>query len=106
MNNQLEGTNVMPMKSQTSINENSFSMMRSLFQRTPKDIHSNTTEKRGKNALYQDSSLYIQKKKMIAIGKQHYDSPLKFNSNPKNDSIQAKRRIRSSGSVMPKKFSQ
>lgn len=105
MNNQLAGTNVMPMKSQTSSHGNSFSMMRSLFQRTPKDMHPNNTENRGKNTLYQDNSLYIHKKKMMAIGKQHYDSPLKFNSNPKNDSIQAKRRVRSSGSVMPKKFS-
>ena len=63
MNNELSGKNVMPMKSQTSSNNNGFSMMRSLFQRTPKSGPSNTTEKRGKNTLYQDSSLYIHKKR-------------------------------------------
>ena len=35
-NNELSGTNVMPMKSQTSSQGNHFSMMRQLFQRTPK----------------------------------------------------------------------
>ena len=105
MNNELSGKNVMPMKSQTSSNNNSFSMMRSLFQRTPKSGHVNSTENRGKNTLYQDSSLYIHKKKMMAIGKQQYGSTIKFNSNPQNDSKQARKRVRSSGAAMPKKFS-
>ena len=38
LNNELSGTNVMPMKAQTSNNNNQFSMMRQIFQNTPK-IH-------------------------------------------------------------------
>lgn len=102
-NNVLSGTNVMPMKSQTSSNGNHFSMMRQIFQNTPKVNPSNTTEKRGKNSLYQDNSLYLIQKKAKAVGKQQYNSPLKFNSNPKNDVIQAKKRNRSSSTIPPPK---
>ena len=38
LNNQLSGTNVMPMKSQTSSNGGGYSMMRQIFQNTPRFI--------------------------------------------------------------------
>lgn len=104
LNNQLSGTNVMPMKAHTSSNNNQFSMMRQIFQRTSKLHPENNTEKRGKNTLYQDHSQYLAKKKSRAIGKQQYgQTPLKFNSNPQNDNKNALKRMRSSGSrVLPK----
>ena len=105
LNNQLSGKNVMPMKAQTSNNNNQFSMMRQIFQRTSKFHPENNTEKRGKNTLYQDHSQYLAKKKSKAIGKQQYGkSPLKFNSNPQNDNKNALKRMRSSGSSVPPKF--
>ena len=105
LNNQLSGINVMPMKAHTSNNNNQFSMMRQIFQNTPKIHPENNTEKRGKNSLYQDHSQYLAKKKANAIGKQQYGkSPLKFNSNPQNDNKNALKRMRSSGSSVPPKF--
>ena len=104
-NNQLSGTNVMPMKGQNSSNGNHFSMMRQIFQSTPKINPENNTNKRGKNALYQDNSLYLIKKKAQAVGHQQYNEVLTFNSKPKNDVIQAKKRNRSSGTVPPAKRS-
>lgn len=105
LNNQLTGTNVMPMKSQTSSNNGVYSMMRQIFQNTPKTHPENNTIKRGQNSLYQDHSLYLLKKKSMATGKQQYNSTLKFNSNPTNDNKSAYKRVRSSGSVPPKKKS-
>ena len=104
MNNELTGTNVMPMKSHTSSNNNGFSMMRQMFQRTSKLHPENTTVKRGKNSLYQDHSQYLAKKKMKAVGKQMYNSTIKFNSNPQNDTKNALKRMRSSGAAVPPKF--
>ena len=102
-NNQMTGKNVMPMKSQTTSPGNHFSMMRQIFQRTPKTNPENDTTKRGKNALYQDNSLYLIKKKAQATGKTQYSSTLKYNSNPTNDVKNATKRVRSSGSVAPPK---
>ena len=105
LNNQLSGKNVMPMKAHTSSNNNQFSMMRQIFQRTSKLHPENNTEKRGQNSLYQDHSQYLAKKKSRAIGKQQYGkTPLKFNSNPQNDTKNALKRMRSSGSSVPPKF--
>jgi hypothetical protein len=102
-NNQLTGTNVMPMKGESSDNQSSFSTMRQIFQRSNKNHPTNDTQKRGKNALYQDGSQYIAKLKSAAIGKQQYNPELKFNSNPKNDSINALKRVRSSSYRPPSK---
>ena len=105
LNNQLSGKNVMPMKAHTSNNNNQFSMMRQIFQNTPKIHPENNTLKRGKNSLYQDHGQYLAKIKTRAIGKQQYGkSPLKFNSNPQNDNKNAIKRMRSSGSTVPPKF--
>tara|TARA_Y100000816_G_C25945111_1_gene492984 strand:- start:97 stop:480 length:384 start_codon:yes stop_codon:yes gene_type:complete len=108
-NNVLNGKNVMPMKGQVSSNGNHFSMMRQIFQSTPKynpsQMHETNESIRGKNALYQDNSLYLIKKKAAAMGKEQYSSTLSFNSKPKNDVIQAKKRVRSSGAVPPPKRS-
>lgn len=101
-NSTLEGKNVMPMKGQTSSNGGLFSLMRSVYQNTPKTHPENNTEKRGKNSIYQDNSLYLLQKRNNAIGKEMYSSPLTFNTNPRNDVIHAKKRMRSSGSIPPK----
>lgn len=103
-NNVLSGSNVMPSKGQTSSNGGTFSLMRSVYQTAPKTNPTNNTEKRGQNALYQDNSLYLLKKKARAVGKQSYSSPLSFNTNPTNDVKSAQKRMRSSGAVAsPKK---
>ena len=106
MNNNIQsGQNAMPMKGQTSSNGGEFSLMRSVYQNTPKVHPENNTnhEKRGKNALYQDNSLYLIQKKSRAVGKQSYSSPLSFNGNPTNDVKNAKKRMRSAGTVAPPK---
>lgn len=95
LNNQLTGKNVMPMKAPTSLNNNQFSMMRQIFQSTPKLHPENNTFTRGKNSLYQDHSQYISKKKARAVGKQMYNPTLKFNTNSIYDTRSALRRIRS-----------
>lgn len=104
LNNIAHGSNPMPMKSQTSSNENTFSMMRQIFQRSTKTHPENTTIKRGKNTLYQDHSQYLQKKKGTHIGKSMYNDVQKFNSNPTNDVKDAVRRLRSSGYRTPPKY--
>jgi hypothetical protein len=108
MNNNIQtGQNAMPMKGQSSSNGGEFALMRSVYQHAPKIHPENNTEheKRGKNALYQDNSLYLIKKKAQALGKQSYSSPLSFNGNPTNDVKNAIKRTRSSGAVAPPKKS-
>ena len=104
MNNNINsGQNVMPMKGQTSSNGGIFSLMRNIYQSAPKTNPDNNTKKRGKNTLYQDHSLYLKQKKSRAVGKQSYSSPLSFNGNPTNDVKNAKKRMRSAGTVAPPK---
>ena len=71
-------SNIMPVKGQFSQNGGGFSLMRRIFQNTPKNNHEN--HKRGKNSLYQDNSLYLIKRKSKAIGKEMYNSNISFNS--------------------------
>ena len=104
-NSIVNAVNASPMKGQNSSNGNHFSMMRSIFQRTPKINPENNTVNsiNGKNSLYQDNSLYLLKKKSIAIGKTQYNQPLSYNSSPSNDVKQAIRRNRKSGYVVHNK---
>ena len=104
-NSVLSGQNVMPMKGQTSSSGGQFSMMRQIYQRTPKENHSNhdSTHKGKQESVYQDNSLYLLKKKAQAVGRKAYSSPLSFNSNPTNDVKNAMKRVRSSGAVPPRK---
>lgn len=103
MSNVLQGKGAMPIKGQTSSNNNHFSMMRSMFIKTPKTHPDNNTEKRGKNTLYQDHSQYLLKKKAKAMGKQRLNNIQQFNGKPYNDAKNALKRMRSSGYVPPKK---
>ena len=104
-NSILSGSNVMPMKGQTSSSGGGFSLMRQIYQRTPKDNPQNhNSEHKGKQeSVYQDNSLYLIKKKAQAMGKKAYSSPLSFNSNLTQDVKSAKKRVRSSGAVAPPK---
>lgn len=104
-NSIVNAVNASPMKGQNSSNGNHFSMMRSIFQRTPKINPENNTVNsiNGKNSLYQDNSLYLLKKKSKAIGKTQYNQPLSYNSSPSNDVKQAIRRNRKSGYVVHNK---
>ena len=102
-NNILTGTNVMPMKSQTSSNNQHFSLMRKIYQKSSKSNPENNTEKRGKNSLYQDHSLYLQRKKAQAVGKQSYSETLSYNSNNYHDTKTARKLRRSSGYTVPSK---
>lgn len=101
-NSIVNAQNASPMKGQNSSNGNHFSMMRSIFQNTPKTNPDNNTLKRGKNSLYQDNSLYLLKKKAAAMGKTQYNQPLSYNSSPSNDVKQAIRRNRNKGYVVKK----
>jgi hypothetical protein len=105
-NSILSGQNVMPMKGQTTSGGGNFSMMRQIFQRTPKVNPANhdSTHKGKQESVYQDNSMYLIKKKSQAIGQKAYSSPLSFNSNPKNDVKNAMKRVRSSGAVPPRKI--
>ena len=103
-NNIVEGKNVMPMKSQTTVGGNGFSMMRKVFMKTNSSQPVNDTTKRGKNSLYQDHSQYLTQKKASAVGKKiHTNEEKSFNSQNKYDVNNAKRRMRSAGSGIPKK---
>ena len=104
-NNVLSGQNVMPMKGQTSSSGGQFSMMRQIYQRTPKTGPENhdSTHKGKQESVYQDNSLYLLRKKAQAIGKKAYSSPLSFNTKPKNDVKNALKRVRSSSAVPPRK---
>ena len=97
-----DAKNASPMKGQNSSNGNHFSIMRTIFQNTPKINPANNTLKRGKNSLYQDNSLYLLKKKAAAMGKTQYNQPLSYNSSPSNDVKQAIRRNRNKGYVVKK----
>lgn len=105
-NSVLSGQNVMPMKGQTSSGGGQFSMMRQIYQRTPKENPANhdSTHKGKHESVYQDNSAYLLKKKAQAIGKKAYSSPLSFNSKPENDVKNALKRVRSSSSVPPRKI--
>ena len=106
INNILSGSNVMPMKGQTSSNDNNFSLTRHIYHKTPKENPLNhNNEHNGKNAVYQDNSLYLLKKKARALGKKSFSSPLSYNSNLKSDVKSALTRTRSSGYVVPRKVS-
>jgi len=115
-NSVLSGQNVMPMKGQTTTSGGQFSMMRQIYQRTPKENPANHNSGSGKGtasggwwgkgkheSVYQDNSSYLIRKKAQAIGKKAYSSPISFNSNPTNDVKNAVKRVRSSGSVPPRK---
>tara|TARA_A100001011_G_scaffold399405_2_gene507883 strand:+ start:1028 stop:1402 length:375 start_codon:yes stop_codon:yes gene_type:complete len=104
-NSILSGQNVMPMKGQTSSSGGQFSMMRQIYQKTPKGNPANhdSTHKGKQQSVYQDNSMYMMKKKAQAIGKKSYSSPLSYNSNPTNDVKNAMKRVRSSGAVPPRK---
>ena len=95
-NSVLSGQNVMPMKGQTSSSGGQYSIMRQIYQRTPKENPSNhdSTHKGKQQSVYQDNSLYMLKKKAQAVGKKSYSSPLSFNSNPTNDVKNAMKRVR------------
>ena len=105
MNNILYGRNVAPSKNIQTPQGNQFSMMRQIFQNTPKTNPTNDTTKRGKNTLYQDHGSYLQRKKTKAMGKEMYNSPLSYNSHNPRDVTNAKRRMRSSGPGVPVKSS-
>lgn len=94
-------SNIMPVKGQFSQNGGGFSLMRRIFQNTPKNNHEN--HKRAKNSLYQDNSLYLIKRKSKAIGKEMYNSNISFNGTPTNDMKNALKRMRSSGTIPPQK---
>tara|TARA_Y100000389_G_scaffold204442_1_gene256985 strand:- start:12049 stop:12429 length:381 start_codon:yes stop_codon:yes gene_type:complete len=103
-NNVLSGSNVMPMKGQTSSNDNNFSLTRHMYRKAPKENPLNhNNQHNGKNSVYQDNSLYLLKKKAGVVGKKSYSSPLSYNSNLKSDVKSALTRTRSSGYVVPTK---
>lgn len=127
-NSVLTGTNVMPMKGQTSSNDNYFSLNRKLSRNVGvyengstnnqselpyyeqyshnkyKTFHKvNSNNNQVKNNVYQDNSSYLLKKKSAAIGGNGQSQTVSFNSNPTNDVKNALTRMRSSGYVPPKK---
>jgi len=82
-------------KDKTSDNENNYSMMRKIF---------NSYNNNNRQNKFNDSSSYIQNKKMIATGRQRLNNNVAFFTNNNHLEIkQAKRLLRSRGSGIPKK---
>lgn len=82
-------------KDRTSDNGNNYSMMRKIF------YSQNNNNKQNK---FNDSSSYIQNKKMIATGRQSLNNNVSFFTNNNHLEIKkAKRLLRSRGSGIPKK---
>ena len=85
-------------KDQSSSNDSRFSMMRQIF-------YSRSTS--SQQTSFQDSSSYIEHKKMIATGKQSLNSNVRFfTKDNKREVSKAKQLLRSRGSGIPKKILQ
>lgn len=83
-------------KDLTSSNESRFSMMRQIF---------NSKSSSSLQTSFQDSSSYIEHKKMIATGKQSLNSNVRyFTHDNKREVSKAKQLLRSRGSGIPKKM--
>lgn len=87
-------TSISPIKDKTSDNEHNYSMMRKIF-----NSYNNNRQNK-----FNDSSSYIQNKKMITTGRQRLNNNISFFTNNNHLEIkQAKRLLRSRGSGIPKK---
>lgn len=101
MNNILYSKNASPLKH--NMDEGSFSLSRRVFRQIgliPKTI---TVEGNVINNKFQDSSSYMERKKMLAIGNKSYNNPITYNSYDPVKTHHTVRRLRAAGTVSPKK---
>ena len=110
MNNSvLQGRSAMPQKSSTSINENRFSMNRVLYSKTISSVISETADVIKEKQYYgprnRDASSVIQRRNILVGGNRNESGQsISFQgAKETNDVRQAKKRVRSSGSVVPAK---
>lgn len=110
MNNSvLKGRSAMPQKAPTSINENRFSMNRVLYSKTIASVISETADVIKEKQYYgprnRDASSVIQRRNILVGGNRNESGqPMSFQgAKETNDVRQAKKRVRSSGSVVPAK---
>jgi hypothetical protein len=110
MNNSvLQGRSAMPQKSSTSINENRFSMNRVLYSKTIASVISETADVMKEKQYYgprnRDASSVIQRRNILVGGNRNESGQsISFQgAKETNDVRQAKKRVRSSGSVVPAK---
>lgn len=108
-NSVLSGRSAMPQKASTTLNENQFSMNRVLYTKTITAVMSETAVNLKEKQFYgprnRDASAVIQRRNIL-IGGNHNETgkPISFQgAKETNDVRQAKKRVRSSGSVVPAK---
>jgi hypothetical protein len=115
-NSILQGLRSMPMKDNVSDGSNTFSMFRNIYSRMPinknKNKNKNENEnENGKKKWYgnsstRDSSQATRQKAIMTYGSNttNNNNLKSYTTNwVKNDTLQARHRVRSSGSVVPSK---
>lgn len=109
-NNQMSGVAAMPLKDNTSSNENTFSMnRRNYFQTNPETANTVTQNLQKKYTGNRDSSSVVAKRKANAVGNGSLNASkntMSFTSNNNVNTVDsAKRRVRNGGYVPPPKIS-
>ena len=109
-NNQMSGVAAMPLKDNTSSNENTFSMnRRNYFQTNPETANTVTQNLQKKFTGNRDSSSVVAKRKANAVGNGSLNASkntMSFTSNNNKNTVDsAKRRVRNGGYVPPPKIS-
>ena len=101
MNNILYSKNASPLKN--NMEDGIFSLARSLYRKTGMIPNTIKIENTVVNHKFQDSSSYMERKKMLAIGNRSYNNIITYNSYDPVQTQHTKRRVRSAGTVSPKK---
>lgn len=108
-NSVLSSKGAMPQKSLLSVNENPFSMNRVLYSRTvqtyTKEDNTIKKEKHYYGNRNSDASSVMERKKLLNAGRKNYlGNDISHQSERTiNDVRDAKKRVRSSGSIVPAK---
>ena len=110
MNNSiLGGRSAMPLKATTSLNENNFSMNRVLFAKTINAVEAQTADTLKAKQFFgdrnRDASSVIHRRKILNAGEKNSSGENMSHQGAKTTNMakQAQQRVRSSGSVPPKK---
>jgi hypothetical protein len=101
MNNILYSKNAAPLKN--NMEEGVFSLSRRVFRQTGMIPKTTIVDNKVVNNKFQDSSSYIERKKILAIGNKSYKTPITYNSYDPVQTHHTVRRVRSAGTVSPKK---
>jgi len=101
MNNFLYYKNASPLKN--NMEDGIFSLSRHTYREISKIPKTNIIQNKIINNTFQDSSSYMERKKALAIGKRSYNTPLRYTSYDPVNTHHTIRRVRSAGTVSPKK---